>query len=89
MLGIGTRFSWSLLVGELRETRNASEPDYQTGVLTFNIPKREEAKPKHIKVNVGKPTPEAAAEALAEKTQTRDQVAKGCVLSPFSCAEQV
>ena len=27
--------------------------DYQNGVLTLSIPKREEAKPKQIKVNVG------------------------------------
>src|SRR6202162_2604875 len=36
--------------------------DYQNGVLTLVIPKREEAKPKQIKVNVGTP---AAAEAAA------------------------
>jgi HSP20 family protein len=35
--------------------------DYQNGVLTLNIPKREEAKPKQIKVNVGAPTVAAAA----------------------------
>ena len=27
--------------------------DYQNGVLTLSLPKREEAKPKQIKVNVG------------------------------------
>jgi HSP20 family protein len=27
--------------------------DYQNGVLTLNVPKREEAKPKQIKVTVG------------------------------------
>jgi HSP20 family protein len=31
----------------------AIEADYKAGVLTLSIPKREEAKPKQIKVNVG------------------------------------
>jgi HSP20 family protein len=31
----------------------AIKADYQDGVLTLSIPKREEAKPKQIKVNVG------------------------------------
>ena len=31
----------------------AIQADYQDGVLTLKIPKREEAKPKQIKVNVG------------------------------------
>jgi len=31
----------------------AIKADYQDGVLTLRIPKREEAKPKQIKVNVG------------------------------------
>jgi HSP20 family protein len=35
--------------------------DYQNGVLTLNIPKREEAKPKQIKVSVGTPAVAAAA----------------------------
>jgi len=35
--------------------------DYQNGVLTLSIPKREEAKPKQIKVNVGTPAMAAAA----------------------------
>ena len=35
--------------------------DYQNGVLTLNIPKREEAKPKQIKVNVGASAVAAAA----------------------------
>ena len=34
---------------------DAIKADYQNGVLTLNIPKREEAKPKQIKVNVGTP----------------------------------
>jgi len=37
--------------------------DYQSGVLTLSIPKREEAKPKQIKVNVGTPAVAAAASA--------------------------
>jgi HSP20 family protein len=39
----------------------AIKADYQNGVLTLTIPKREEAKPKQIKVNVA--TPEVAAAA--------------------------
>jgi len=39
----------------------AIKADYQNGVLTLSIPKREEAKPKQIKVNVGKPALAAAA----------------------------
>ncbi|MGA2419072.1 MAG: Hsp20/alpha crystallin family protein [Candidatus Acidiferrum sp.] len=31
----------------------AIKADYQNGVLTLNVPKREEAKPKQIKVTVG------------------------------------
>jgi HSP20 family protein len=34
---------------------------YENGVLTLSIPKREEAKPKQIKVNVGAPAMAAAA----------------------------
>jgi HSP20 family protein len=37
--------------------------DYQDGVLTLSIPKREEAKPKQIKVTVGTPAMAAAAGA--------------------------
>jgi HSP20 family protein len=39
----------------------AIKADYQNGVLTLTIPKREEAKPKQIKVSVGTPTAAAAA----------------------------
>jgi HSP20 family protein len=39
----------------------AIKADYQNGVLTLSIPKREEAKPKQIKVNVGNPAMAAAA----------------------------
>jgi len=39
----------------------AINADYQNGVLTLSIPKREEAKPKQIKVNVGTPAVAAAA----------------------------
>src|SRR5207249_5549683 len=35
---------------------DAIKADYQNGVLTLSIPKREEAKPKQIKVNVGTQT---------------------------------
>jgi HSP20 family protein len=43
----------------------AIKADYKDGVLTLSIPKREEAKPKQIKVQVG--TPAAAATAAAGK----------------------
>ena len=39
----------------------AIKADYQNGVLTLSIPKREEAKPKQIKVNVGVPAMAASA----------------------------
>jgi HSP20 family protein len=39
----------------------AIKADYRDGVLTLSIPKREEAKPKQIKVNVGGQTAVAAA----------------------------
>ena len=39
----------------------AIKADYQNGVLTLTVPKREEAKPKQIKVNVGTPGVAAAA----------------------------
>ena len=39
----------------------AIKADYQNGVLTLMIPKREEAKPKQIKANVGTPAMAAAA----------------------------
>jgi HSP20 family protein len=47
----------------LANTVNAEaiKADYQNGVLTLSIPKREEAKPKQIKVNVGAPAVAAAA----------------------------
>ena len=41
----------------------AIKAHYQNGVLTLVIPKREEAKPKQIKVNVGTPAAAAAAGA--------------------------
>jgi HSP20 family protein len=40
---------------------DAIKAEYQNGVLTLSIPKREEAKPKQIKVNVGTPAMAAAA----------------------------
>ncbi len=39
----------------------AIKADYQNGVLTLSIPKREEAKPKQIKVHVEAPVAAAAA----------------------------
>ena len=39
---------------------DAIKADYQNGVLTLTIPKREEAKPKQIKVNVGRVAATAA-----------------------------
>src|ERR1700676_4050673 len=39
----------------------AIKADYQNGVLTLTVPKREEAMPKQIKVNVGAPAVAAAA----------------------------
>ena len=41
----------------------AIKADYQNGVLSLSIPKREEAKPKQIKVNVATPAVAAAAAA--------------------------
>jgi HSP20 family protein len=40
---------------------DAIKAEYQNGVLTLSIPKREEAKPKQIKVNVNAPAVAAAA----------------------------
>ncbi len=40
---------------------DAIKADYQNGVLTLSIPKREEAKPKQIKVNVATPAMAASA----------------------------
>ena len=47
----------------LANTVNAEaiKADYHNGVLTLSIPKREEAKPRQIKVNVGTPAMAAAA----------------------------
>lgn len=45
----------------------AIKADYQNGVLTLTIPKREEAKPKQIKVTVGTPAVAAAAAAAGAK----------------------
>jgi HSP20 family protein len=46
----------------------AIKADYQNGVLALVIPKREEAKPKQIKVNVGVP---AMASSAAARTGTK------------------
>ena len=40
---------------------DAIDAQYENGVLTLRVPKREEAKPKQIKVNVGAPAMAAAA----------------------------
>jgi HSP20 family protein len=42
---------------------DAIKADYQNGVLILTVPKREEAKPKQIKVNVSAPEKAAAAAA--------------------------
>jgi HSP20 family protein len=42
---------------------DAIKADYQNGVLTLSLPKREETKPKQIKVNVGTHAMAAAAGA--------------------------
>ena len=44
---------------------DAIKADYQNGVLTLSLPKREEAKPKQIKVNVNAEKPAMAAAAGA------------------------
>ncbi len=44
---------------------DAIKADYKNGVLTLSIPKREEAKPKQIKVNVEAPATAPAAAAAA------------------------
>src|ERR1700716_1633339 len=43
--------------------------DYQNGVLTLSLPKREEAKPKQIKVNVG--TQDVGTHVMAAAAGTR------------------
>ncbi|HET7841104.1 MAG TPA: Hsp20/alpha crystallin family protein [Terriglobia bacterium] len=40
---------------------DAIKADYQNGVLTLTVPKREEAKPKQIKININTPAVAAAA----------------------------
>src|SRR5579864_3922866 len=47
----------------------AIKADYHNGVLTLSVPKREEAKPKQIKINVGTSagTPAVAAAAAGAK----------------------
>ena len=49
----------------------AIKADYQNGVLTLSIPKREEAKPKQIKVNVGTPAVAAGTPAMAAAAGAR------------------
>ena len=55
-------FSRSSLAGKLREIR-CNQGRVSNGVLTLSLPKREEAKPKQIKVNVGTHTMAAVAGA--------------------------
>jgi HSP20 family protein len=45
----------------------AIKADYQNGVLTLRIPKREEAKPKQIKVNVGAGSANVQAAAVGSR----------------------
>jgi HSP20 family protein len=45
----------------------AIKAEYQNGVLTLHIPKREEAKPKQIKVSVDTPATSAKAAAAGTK----------------------
>src|SRR5207244_11558046 len=52
---------------------DAIKADYQNGVLTLSIPKREEAKPKQIKVNVATP---AMAAATGARWRSPDQSGK-------------
>jgi Hsp20/alpha crystallin family len=61
----------------------AIKADYQNGVLTLSIPKREEAKPKQIKVNIGTP---AMAAAAGKRTSTKYVVrekGRASVPAPF------
>lgn len=52
-------FSRSFLLANTVNTE-AIKADYKDGVLTLTVPKREEAKPKQIKIQVGAPTATAA-----------------------------
>jgi len=49
----------------------AIKADYQNGVLTLSLPKREEAKPKQIKVNVGTQSETRAMAASAGRPGAR------------------
>src|ERR1700730_16602703 len=53
-------FSGSFALASTVNTE-AIKADYHDGVLTLSIPKREEAKPKQIKINVATPPMAAAA----------------------------
>ena len=46
---------------------DAIQADYKDGVLTLIVPKREEAKPKQIKVNVGTANPGGQAAAASAR----------------------
>ncbi len=55
----------------------AIKADYQNGVLTLSIPKREEAKPKQIKVNVGKPAIGGRRRSSLRKPRPEDETSRG------------
>jgi HSP20 family protein len=57
-------FSRSFALASTVDTE-AIQAQYENGVLTLTIPKREEAKPKQIKVNVEAPAPAATAATAA------------------------
>jgi HSP20 family protein len=62
-LRVERAYGWFARSFTLSNTVNAGaiKADYQNGVLTLTIPKREEAKPKQIQVNVGTQAMAAAA----------------------------
>jgi HSP20 family protein len=66
-LRIERSYGWFARSFALANTVNveAIKADYQNGVLTLTIPKREEAKPKQIKVNVAASATSGSAAAAA------------------------
>jgi HSP20 family protein len=66
-LRVERSYGWFARSFSLANTVNseAIKADYQNGVLTLVVPKREEAKPKQIKVNVGAGTSAPAVAAAA------------------------
>src|SRR5256884_8251938 len=63
----------------------AIKADYQNGVLTLSIPKREEAKPKQIKVNVATP---AMAAAAGDRKSTRLNSSHGYISYAVFCLKK-